>query len=141
MTELLQALGVGLITAGAALTLVTAIGMVRLRSLFARMHASTKPQAMGLIVMCLGLALVLQNPRAAATLVLVVIMQFFVAPISAHMLGRTVYRLRQNDRSVLVLDEYADDLERAELALDLARDAGSDVGVEPMPPEPPLSSR
>ncbi len=113
MIEWLQPIGVALIAGGALLTLVTAIGMVRLGSLFARMHASTKPQVLGLVVMVLGLSCVMQRPRVVATLALVVIMQFFVAPISAHMLGRTVYRLGQIDRRVIVLDEYAEDLAKA----------------------------
>lgn len=109
----LQVIGVTLIAAGVLLTLVTAIGMLRLKSLFARMHASTKPQVVGLVVMCLGLACVVQNPRVAATLALVVMMQLVVAPIAAHMLGRAVYRLGQVNRDVVVIDEYAEDIDRA----------------------------
>lgn len=119
----LQVAGVVLIVIGALLTLVTALGMVRLHSLFARMHASTKPQVLGLVVMCFGLAAVLQYPRATATLALVVSMQFVVAPISAHMLGRTVFRLDQVDRKVVVLDEFTEDLERAERQLDARQHA------------------
>lgn len=113
----LQLLGVGLIAAGGLLTFMTALGMIRLGSLFSRMHAATKPQVLSLVVMCIGLSMVMQNPRVAATLVLVVVMQFVVAPISAHMLGRAVYRLGQVNREVVVVDEYAEDLERAEQLL------------------------
>ncbi|WIY82765.1 monovalent cation/H(+) antiporter subunit G [Propionimicrobium sp. PCR01-08-3] len=109
----LQVIGVALILAGVALTFITALGMLRLSSLFARMHASTKPQVLGLVLMCAGLACVMQQLHVAVTLVLVVMMQFFVAPISAHMLGRSVYRLGQTGRGELVNDEYAEDLQRA----------------------------
>lgn len=114
----LQVLGVTLIVAGVGLTLFTAIGMVRLGSLFSRMHAATKPQVLGLVLMCIGLAFVMQNPRVAATLVLVVAMQLVVAPISAHMLGRSVYRLGETDQNVIVLDEFAEDIARAERSID-----------------------
>ena len=114
MIAWLQVRGVVLIAAGTALTLITAIGMLRLGSLFSRMHASTKPQVLGLVLMCIGLAMLLLNPRVSATLVLVVAMQLVVAPISAHMLGRSVYRLGQTDRSVIVVDEFAEDIARAE---------------------------
>lgn len=113
MIEWLQVVGVAFIALGAFLTLVTAIGMHRLHSLFARMHASTKPQVLGLVLMCAGLACVMQSTHVAATLVLVVMMQFVVAPISAHMLGRATYRLGQTDYEAIVVDEYAEDLERA----------------------------
>ena len=113
MIEWLQVVGVAFIALGAFLTLVTAIGMHRLHSLFARMHASTKPQVLGLVLMCAGLACVMQSTHVAATLVLVVMMQFVVAPLSAHMLGRATYRLGQTDDEASVVDEYAEDLERA----------------------------
>ena len=109
----LQVLGVVSIVFGTSLTLITAIGMVRLRSLFSRMHAATKPQVLGLVSMCLGLALVMQNRQVTATAVLVVAMQFVVAPISAHMLGRAAYRLGRIDRAAIVVDEYAEDIARA----------------------------
>ena len=134
MIEWLQVVGVAFIAPGAFLTLVTAIGMHRLHSLFARMHASTKPQVLGVIVMCAGLACVMQKPRVSYTLLLVVIMQLVVAPISAHMLGRAVYRLKQLDPDVIVLDEYAEDLARAERHL---REVGETEGVasgDPLPP-------
>ena len=65
------------------------------------------------VLMCAGLACVMQSTHVAATLVLVVMMQFVVAPISAHMLGRATYRLGQTDYEAIVVDEYAEDLERA----------------------------
>ncbi len=113
MIEFLQWIGLILIAAGALLTLITGVGMLRLDSLFARMHAATKPQVLGLVLMCLGLAFLVQRPRVAATLVLVVAMQLVVAPISAHMLGRAVYRLKQTNTKVIAVDEYAEDLDRA----------------------------
>ncbi|WP_341728657.1 monovalent cation/H(+) antiporter subunit G [Brooklawnia sp.] len=117
MTVWLQVIGVTLIAAGVLLTFITALGMLRLGSLFSRMHASTKPQVLGLGLMCAGLALVIQKPHLAATLVLVVMMQFFVAPISAHMLGRATYRLGQTGDDAIVVDEYAEDIERARKGL------------------------
>lgn len=109
----LQMVGVGLIAAGVGLTFMTALGMLRLGTLFSRMHAATKPQVLGLVLMCTGLAAVMQSPHVAATLVLVVAMQLIVSPISAHMLGSATYRLGQADHKAIVLDEYSEDLERA----------------------------
>lgn len=130
----LQAVGVGLIAVGSFLVLVTSIGMIRLRSLYARMHASTKPQVLGVIVMCAGLACVMQKSRVSWTLLLVVILQLVVAPISAHMLGRAVYRLRQLDRDVIVMDEYGEDLARAERHLHELGEADGVASGDPMPP-------
>lgn len=134
MIEWLQVIGVAFIALGAFLIVVTAIGMRRLHSLFARMHASTKPQVLGVIVMCGGLACVMQDSRVSYTLLLVVIMQLVVAPISAHMLGRAVYRLKQLDPEVIVLDEYAEDLARAVQHLNEAGESESVASGDPMPP-------
>lgn len=129
----LQVLGVTLIAAGVLLIFITAMGMVRLGSLFSRMHAATKPQVVSLVVMCTGLAMVMQRPRVTATLVLVVVMQFVVAPISAHMLGRAVYRLGQANRDVIVLDEYAEDLQRAAELEAAADETGKQPPADPDP--------
>lgn len=134
MIAWLQAVGVGLITIGSFLVLVTSVGMTRLHSLYARMHASTKPQVLGVIVMCAGLACVMQKSRVSWTLLLVVIMQLIVAPISAHMLGRAVYRLKQSDREVIVSDEYGEDLERAQRHLQEVGEVEGVASGDPMPP-------
>ncbi|MGI5951095.1 MAG: monovalent cation/H(+) antiporter subunit G [Brooklawnia sp.] len=133
MTVFLQLIGVALIAAGALLTFVTSLGMVRLGSLFSRMHASTKPQVLSLVIMSLGLAFVMQQTRVAATLVLVVVMQFVVAPISAHMLGRAVFRLGQVTRDTIVLDEYTEDIERAVRQLEESEGSVQSEGG-PVPP-------
>lgn len=113
MTYAIQVIGVAMIVAGAVLTFVTAIGMVRLTTLYSRMHAATKPQVLGLILLCAGLALVMHNPRIATTLVLVIVLQLIVAPISAHMLGRGAYRNGLVSRDEMLVDEYAEDIRRA----------------------------
>ena len=52
---------------GAGLALVGAIGLVRLPDLFARMHAATKPQTLGLLLILLGLALTVASAVAVVT--------------------------------------------------------------------------
>lgn len=106
--------GIVLILLGSALTFVTALGVVRFGDLFSRMHASTKPQVLGLILMTTGLSLVLWQASVTFTLMLVVAFQMITAPIAAHMLGRTGYRSDRVMVSQLVVDEYTDDIVRVE---------------------------
>ena len=110
----LQWLGMVFILLGSFLCLVAAIGIVRLEGLVARMHVATKPQVLGVLLMCGGLAMTMQTTRATITLVLVMLLQLFVAPISAHLLGRGAYRMGRLQESTVIVDEFAEDLARAE---------------------------
>ncbi|MFD1506200.1 monovalent cation/H(+) antiporter subunit G [Georgenia yuyongxinii] len=110
-TDVADVLGAACLVAGALLTLVAAIAVLRFPDLLSRMHAATKPQVLGLALMMTGVALIVRNPVVGWTLVLVVAFQLITAPISAHMVGRAGYRTGKVDRSALVVDELTEDLE------------------------------
>jgi monovalent cation/proton antiporter MnhG/PhaG subunit len=76
---------------GAALALVAAIGVVRFDNLFSRMHAATKPQVLGLLLILAGIGLRVEDWHDLGLLVLVAVFQLMTAPIAAHMLGRAAY--------------------------------------------------
>lgn len=103
-----------LVTAGAVLSLVAAIGLLRFDDLLSRMHAGTKPQVLGLI--CVMLAVAIRNPgfAAAGTVVLVIGFQLLTVPVSAHMVGRAAYRAEAVSMGFLVADELADAVSRAD---------------------------
>jgi len=101
-----------LVLIGALLCLTAAIGLLRLRDVPNRLHAATKPQVLGLLLICLAIAL---SQRSVIGIVLglllvtpVVLMQFATAPLSAHMVGRQAYRNGTIDQRSLVVDELAD---------------------------------
>jgi len=101
-----------LVLLGALLCLTAAIGLLRLRDVPNRLHAATKPQVLGLLLICLAIAL---SQRSVIGIVLglllvtpVVLMQFATAPLSAHMVGRQAYRNGTIDERSLVVDELAD---------------------------------
>ncbi|VXB84681.1 Na(+)/H(+) antiporter subunit G [Microbacterium sp. 8M] len=101
-----------LVLIGAVLCLTAAIGLLRLRDVPNRLHAATKPQVLGLLLICLAIAL---SQRSVVGIVLglllvapVVLMQFATAPLSAHMVGRQAYRNGTIDERSLVVDELAD---------------------------------
>lgn len=96
-----------LILIGAVLCLTAAIGLLRFRDVPTRLHAATKPQVLGLIVICLAIALSLRSWEAVAFLVPVVLIQLATAPLSAHMVGRQAYRNGTFDESGLYVDELA----------------------------------
>ncbi|GAA2908007.1 multicomponent Na+:H+ antiporter subunit G [Microbacterium keratanolyticum] len=104
-----------LILAGALLCLTAAIGLLRFSDVPTRLHAATKPQVLGLLLICLAIALsqrsIVGIVTGIALVVPVVLMQFATAPLSAHMVGRQAYRNGTIDERSLVVDELAESRE------------------------------
>ena len=106
---ILDAVGWVLVLAGVALTVLGGIGLVRFPDVFTRMHAATKPATLGLLVVCLGAALVLDDGGDRATLLLVGAFQLLTAPVAAHMVGRAAYGAGVPGVAELVVDDLRDD--------------------------------
>ncbi len=98
---------------GAFFVLAAGVGALRFADLLARMHAGTKPQVLGLILVLVGLALRLRSGGAVWALVLVAVFGLLTAPVAAHMVGRAGYRTAKVRRDLLVADELTRDLEAA----------------------------
>lgn len=100
--------------AGSFLTLAAGVGILRFPDLLARMHAATKPQALGLILMVTAEALRVRSWGVVGLLFLVIVFQLLTAPVGAHMLGRAGARTDQMRRDLLVVDELTADQQAAE---------------------------
>ncbi len=125
---------------GSFLALVAGIGLVRFPDLLARMHAATKPQVLGLILMVVGLAIDLRSAPVLGTLLLVIMFQLITAPVAAHMVGRAGYRTGKIRSDLLVRDELTADRESAERRRQRSAEAeaaveGSPSGAAHEPPE------
>lgn len=105
LDDILDLASLVLILLGALLCLIAAIGLLRLRDVPSRLHAATKPQVLGLILICIAVSLSLREWHVVAFLAVVVIVQFATAPLSAHMVGRQAYRNGRLDADSLVVDE------------------------------------
>jgi multicomponent Na+:H+ antiporter subunit G len=75
---------------GSLLALVASLGLWRLGTTRARMHATTKPATLGILLCGVGAALQLASPSDVTKVVIIVVLQLVTAPIGAHMLGRAV---------------------------------------------------
>lgn len=102
---ILDVVSLVLVLLGALLCLTAAIGVLRFRDVPSRLHAATKPQVLGLMVICLAIALSLRSWTAVAFVIPIVIFQLATAPLSAHMVSRQAYRNGTVDRSTLYTDE------------------------------------
>ena len=99
-----------LLVGGAILSLAAAVGLVRFPDALSRLHAATKPQILGLVLVVAALALSQRSWAALLLLTPVIVLQMLTAPISAHMVGRAGYRTGDFDASTLVVDELAADV-------------------------------
>jgi multicomponent Na+:H+ antiporter subunit G len=112
-TTVLDVMGGVCLLLGAVLCLAGAIGLARFPDTLSRLHAATKPQTLGLILVLCGLAATLRTWSAVTTLILLAAAQFFTSPVSAHLVGRAAYRNGNVDESTLEVDELSDALERS----------------------------
>ncbi|MBC9227250.1 Na+/H+ antiporter subunit G [Aeromicrobium sp. 636] len=94
-----------LLVLGAAFALVAAVGVVRFPDVLTRMHAATKPQTFGLLLILAGLALRIDSMSDLTLVAVVALFQLLTAPVSAHMVARATFRTGKVDRKKLVVDE------------------------------------
>lgn len=103
-----QVIGTVLLVPAALLALTAALGLLRFRDVVYRIHATTKPQTLGVALALAAAAVSLRDHSQAAILLLAVIFQVVTAPVAAHMLGRVAYRSGQLRHAQLVRDDLAE---------------------------------
>ncbi|WP_010204811.1 monovalent cation/H(+) antiporter subunit G [Salinibacterium sp. PAMC 21357] len=102
---------------GAFLSLAAGVGLIRFPDAIARMHATTKPQILGLTFILAGIAL--EERQLSTTLVLMALLAFqmMTAPISAHMIGRAGYRNDVIAPGSLLVDELKQSIDEVQQEL------------------------
>ncbi|MCW2771291.1 MAG: Na+/H+ antiporter subunit [Aeromicrobium sp.] len=96
---------------GALLGLIAAIGVLRLPDLLSRMHAATKPQVLGTLLVLIGLGLRLRDPGTIGILVLIALAQMLTTPVANHMVGRASFRAGQVRGDHLVVNDLEDGID------------------------------
>jgi len=91
--------------AGSFLCLTAGLGLLRFPDVLSRMHAGTKPQVLGVLLVMVGGGIRLQGWSATSMLLLVALFQLLTAPVSAHMISRVAHRRRHVRRDLLLVDE------------------------------------
>ncbi|MFP5417383.1 MAG: monovalent cation/H(+) antiporter subunit G [Actinomycetes bacterium] len=113
MSEVLDVAGAALLFVGSVFCLAAALGIVRFPDVLTRLHAATKPQVFGLMLILTGVALTLRTWHVVLLAALTIALQILTAPVSSHMLARTAYRTDQWDDENATIDELGDDLQAA----------------------------
>lgn len=103
-----------LLLAGSALAFTAAVGIVRFPDTLARMHSSTKPQTLGLLLVMAGAAVQLRGNADVGMLVLAGMFAVITAPVIANRVGQLAYR-EQDVENQLVRDEMHEFVTRGEL--------------------------
>ncbi|TNM34658.1 monovalent cation/H(+) antiporter subunit G [Streptomyces sedi] len=125
-----------LILAGAGFCLLSGIGLVRFPDTVSRLHAASKAQTLGVLLVVLGA--VLQTPAGKApSLLLIALFSLLTAPVTGHIVARIAYRTDAVERRRVVLDELATRLVDEHSPDDRRRDGGEPDDRRPDDREPP----
>ncbi|MBP7002372.1 monovalent cation/H(+) antiporter subunit G [Amaricoccus sp.] len=89
---MIEWLAAALMVAGGGFCLVAGIGLLRLRDVYARMHAATKAGALGLGLVRLAAALLADTWAGVVVPLVVLLFMLASAPVGAHLIGRAAFR-------------------------------------------------
>lgn len=93
--QIADVLGMVLLTAGAILCLAASLGLLRFPDLLTRMHAATKPQVLGVLLVLVAVGLRTRSGLDVGMLMLIGLFQLLTIPVGAHMVGRAGFRTGQ----------------------------------------------
>lgn len=106
--NILDILTAALVLSGSALALTAAIGLLRFPDTLSRMHAATKPQVLGLLLVLAGAAIQLRGNVDTGMIVLTGIFTLITAPVIGQRVGQLAYREQKVRTDLLIADEIRD---------------------------------
>ena len=90
---------------GAFFAVTAAIGIIRFPDTLTRMHAATKPQVLGLLLVLGGAAIRLRGNADIGMIILTAMFTLITAPVVAHRVGQLAYREENIRNDLLTRDE------------------------------------
>ncbi|OBG85675.1 Na+/H+ antiporter subunit G [Mycobacterium sp. E802] len=106
--NILDILTAVLILSGSSLALTAAIGVVRFPDTLSRMHAATKPQVLGLLLVLAGAAIRLRGHADIGMVILTGLFTLITAPVIANRVGQLAYHEQNIRDDLLTRDEMAE---------------------------------
>ena len=94
-----------LVLSGSLLALTAAIGVVRFPDALSRMHAATKPQVLGLLLVLIGAGIRLRGQADVGMLILAGLFTVITAPVVGNRVGEMAYREKSFRKDLLIRDE------------------------------------
>ncbi len=120
VNDFIDVLSIIFILVGALMSLAATVGLLRFPDLMSRMHAATKPQVLGLLLLLVAVGLQQRDWAVLPVLLVAWIFQLLTVPVSAHMVGRAGYRTKHLRKELLSTDELDDVVAAAARAIDSA---------------------
>lgn len=77
---------------GSLFILISAIGLVRLKDTFSRMHAITKATSFGLLLLLLGVSLYFMSAIVWLKALFIFVFIYITAPLAAHSISKTIHK-------------------------------------------------
>jgi multicomponent Na+:H+ antiporter subunit G len=108
VSQVLDVLAAVLVLGGSLLALTAAIGVVRFPDTLSRMHAATKPQVLGLLLVLAGAGIRLRGHPDVGMLILAGLFAIITAPVVANRVGQLAYREQSFRDDLLTKDEMVD---------------------------------
>lgn len=98
-------IGQALALVGSVLILLSAAGIVRFDDVFAQMHFLSKASTLGVVLVLVGAALVMDHPNDWTSLLLAAFLQLLTSPVAATLISRSTYLTRvRSSGSVTIQD-------------------------------------
>ena len=92
MSNVVVVAGGVLIAVGAVLSVIAAVGVLRLPDVLLRMNAATKASSLGVVCILAGVVLLDFSVRALLTLGAGAVLLLVTAPVAGHVVGHAAYR-------------------------------------------------
>lgn len=89
-----------LILAGAFFILVAAIGLLRFKDLYSRLHASTKAPSFGIFLIVLGVSIFFNTPIVYLKGLFIIVFVYLTAPLSAHAIVKSFRDQKNREQSL-----------------------------------------
>jgi multicomponent Na+:H+ antiporter subunit G len=110
----LDIVAAALVLGGSTLALTAAIGVVRFPDTLTRMHAATKPQVLGLLLVLIGAAIRLRGNADVGMVILTGLFILITAPVVANRVGQLAYREQNIRNDLLTKDDMHEFAENGE---------------------------
>lgn len=95
LNDIMDVAGLVCLLLGAIFCVAAAVGLLRFPDLLTRIHAGTKPQVLGVLLVILGVGLRARTGLDMGMLFLIGVFQLLTIPAGAHMVGRAGFRTGQ----------------------------------------------
>jgi|SRR6056297_936117 len=87
----------GFLLLGAVFILISALGLLRLKDVYMRMHATTKTTSFGLVMILIGAVIAMPEIANIIKGILIIVFTFLTVPLGTHMISKANY-MRHSDK-------------------------------------------